>query len=46
MDEAESMWMVMVVFRIDLMTHLIDCGSDERQVTGIILLTQEALKYG
>ena len=43
MDEVESMWMGMVVFRIDLMNNWIDRGcSDRGDVNGIISLTQDA----
>ena len=47
MVEVESMWMEMVVFRIDLMNNWIDrYGSDRCEVDGSILLVQEISEAG
>ena len=46
MDEVESMWMEMVVLRIDLMNNWIDCGSDGCEVDVSTILVQEALENG
>ena len=47
MDEVESMWVEMVVFRIDLMNSWTDRRSfDGYGVDGIRLLTHEALEEG
>ena len=47
MDEVKSMWMEMVVFRIDLMNKWMGWnGSDICEVDGAILLEQEALEVG
>ena len=45
MDEVESMWIEMVVFRIDLMNSWMDRGnSDSCEVVGIVLLAQEIVE--
>ena len=47
MDEVESMWMEMVVFRIDLMNNWTDRhGSDKCEVNGAILLENERTEEG
>ena len=47
MDEVESMWMEVVVFRIDLMNNWTNrYGSDRGEVDGLILLAQEELEDG
>ena len=47
MDEVESMWMDMVVFRIDLTNNWINRhGSDRHEVDDIILLVNDASKEG
>ena len=47
MDEVESMWMEMVVFRIDLMNSWMDRDSADRyEVDGIILLGHEISEEG
>ena len=43
MDEFESMWMEMVVFRIDLMNSLVDRHCfDKCEVDGVIILERDA----
>ena len=43
MDEVDSMWMDMVVFRIDLMNNwMYRHGSDRYEMDGITLLAYEA----
>ena len=47
MDEVESMWMEMVVFRIDLMNSWSDRhGSDSREVDGARLQAHGAMEEG
>ena len=47
MDEVESMWMEVVVFRIDLMNNWIDRGgSDRYEVDDMIILAHEASEFG
>ena len=47
MDEVESMWMEMVVFRIDLMNSWMDVQcSDRCAVDGIGMLAHDVLEEG
>ena len=47
MDEVESMWMEMVVFRIDLMKSWMDRdNSDKCEVDGIIIEVHEVSYVG
>ena len=47
MDEVESMWMEMVVLRIDLMNSWMDRhGFSSCDVDGIILLAHDAKEAG
>ena len=47
MDEFESMWMEVVVFRIDLMNNCVDrYGWDRCEVDGVRLLAHNVLEEG
>ena len=46
MDEVESMWMEMVVFRIDLTNNWMDVHGFDRADDDIILLARNALEDG